>query len=296
MAGKVPVGGTIARAYGFAFGNIVDNLGAIWIPVAILWTANYFLQPSLESQLRAQHDPQAAFAQAPMLLGLMAIGFIAQSAQLASLTREALGLRRGSAFLQFPFGAATWRMLGSTLLFFLVMAIFYVGLILVIAIVGGISAVAFKTAGVAFTIALFFVLLCAFFYIATRLSFFLPAVAVAEKKVSLVRAWELTAGNFWRIFTTMFVILLPFVLLEIALIGFAVAPFIHAFHANMTPQEITALQQQITISVTEMPRRWWYIAYPAGLAVTLLVYGMYTGAVAHAYRAVASDRSALETF
>ena len=37
MTGKIPVGATIARAYGFAFGNIVNNLGMIWIPVAILY-------------------------------------------------------------------------------------------------------------------------------------------------------------------------------------------------------------------------------------------------------------------
>ena len=42
MTNKIPVGRTIAHSYGFAFGNIVNNLGAIWMPVAILY-ALYFL-------------------------------------------------------------------------------------------------------------------------------------------------------------------------------------------------------------------------------------------------------------
>lgn len=296
MAARIPVGGMIARAYGFAFGNIVSNLGAIWIPVAVLWTASYYLQPPLATQLHAQRDPQAALAEAPMLLALTAIGFIAQSAQLAALTKEALGLRSGNAFLQFPFGAAMWRTLGSTLLFFLVMMIIYIGLVLATVIAGGITAAAAKTYGLAIVAVLFIALLCALFYIATRLSFFLPVVAVAERRVSLIRAWQLTAGNFWRIFLAMFVILLPFVILEIVFLGFLLAPLFHSFHANMTPLEMTALQQQFVMSASEFPQRFWYVAYPLGLLATLLLYGMYTGAASFAYRAVAEQGDAPEMF
>jgi hypothetical protein len=296
MAGKVPVGGSIARAYGFAFGNIVGNLGAIWLPVLLLWVGTYLLQPPMATQLQAQHDPQAALRQAPMLLGLIAVGLIAQSAQLAALTKEALGLRSGSAFLQFPFGAAMWRTLGSLLLFGIVMFIIYIGLILATAILSGVFAVALKGYAIAAVVVLFSMLLCAIFYIATRMSFFLPAVSVAEHKVSLIRAWQLTSGNFWRIFAVMFVILLPFVILEIVFIVTLIAPFIHSFHANMSQAETLALQQQIIASMTETPRRLWYVTYPVGLLVSLLLYGTYTGAASFAYRAVAGDSAVSEVF
>jgi hypothetical protein len=36
MVNKIPVGGTIAHAYRFTFGNIFNNFGAIWVPVLLL--------------------------------------------------------------------------------------------------------------------------------------------------------------------------------------------------------------------------------------------------------------------
>ncbi len=72
MAEKIPVGGTIARAYGFAFGNIVNNLGMIWIPVVILWAAAYFLQaPYLKAAMNGVGaGPGAALAAFPIVDGV----------------------------------------------------------------------------------------------------------------------------------------------------------------------------------------------------------------------------------
>src|ERR1700733_13348015 len=69
MAAKIPGGAPVAHAYGFAFGNIVNNLGMIWIPVALLWTATYFLQrPYLDATAGAM-GPQAALAAMPLIFG-----------------------------------------------------------------------------------------------------------------------------------------------------------------------------------------------------------------------------------
>jgi hypothetical protein len=297
MAGKVPVGGAIVRAYSFAFGNIVNNLAVIWIPTAILWAANYFLQPTMQSQIQAQHDPSAAFSHLPMLFGLMLIGIVMQSAQMASLTKEALGVRSGSAFLQFPFGAAMWRTLGSLVLLFLVMALLYFAMVLVMVIGGGILFAALsKSIGLAVGIVFLIAMLCGFLYVATRMSFLLPAVAVAEHKVSLIRAWQLTSGNFWRIFWTLFVIVVPFVIVELIVLDMLLAPALHGFHANMSAPELAAFQQQIVMAIQDTPRHYWYVTYPVGLLITLLFYGMYTGAAAFAYNALAYEHSPSEAF
>ena len=63
MAHKVPVGGTIAHAYGFAFGNIVNNLGAMWIPAAIMYAIAFVFRTTYTNTiLSMSSNPQAAIA------------------------------------------------------------------------------------------------------------------------------------------------------------------------------------------------------------------------------------------
>ena len=301
MAGKVPVGGTLAHAYSFAFGNIVNNLGLIWIPVAILWTAAYFLQaPYLRASMAsAGPSPSAALAALPMLTAFLAVNAIVQSAQIASLNKEALGLRTGNAFLQFPFGPATWRVLGAFALYFIVMIIIYIGLSLASILTAGLSTALLAKSGavgavIGATILLGF--LGALLYVGTRLSFFLVPVAIVERRVSLIRAWQLTGGNFWRIFFVLLVLFVPFLILELYYLFKLLGPFFQSLHANMTPQELRAWQQHFVSGTTGFSQRWWFVTYPVGVLVTLILYGMYAGASAHAYRAVTYEDHSLEVF
>src|ERR1700755_2149910 len=138
MANKIPVGSTISHAYGFAFGNIVNNLGAIWIPVAILWVLTYFFQQDYWNAAIVMGDPRTMVQAMPTMAAAVAVVFVLITAQIASLTKEALGLRTGSAFLQFPFGGDTWRLIGSYLLFFLVISLIYLLIAIVAAVLGGV--------------------------------------------------------------------------------------------------------------------------------------------------------------
>ena len=186
LVNKIPVGATIARAYGFSFGNIVNNLGAIWIPVAILYALAYLFHVQyMSATLRLMtHDPQSILIGMRFMFVAIIVSFVLLTAQVAALTKEALGLRTGSAFLQFPFGAAAWRLMGAYLLYFLVMIVIYIGCILVVG--GGIVAaigLQVGTVGKMITglvvLAYVIVVLCGFFYIAIRLSFLMAPVAVA---------------------------------------------------------------------------------------------------------------------
>lgn len=308
MAGKIPVGGTVAHAYGFAFGNIVNNLGMIWIPVALLWVANYFLQkPYLEATMGAAGNPQALLAAMPLMFAYFAISFALLAAQVAALTKEALGLRTGNAFLQFPFGAGAWRYLAAIFLYFLVMIVVYVGIVLAsllltavtVAISGGHRGTTAIVMGFAVLGAVVFAI-CALIYIATRLSFFLAPVAVAEHKVSLIRAWQLSARNFWRIFAVFLILFLPFLVLELVFLYMFLGPnFLTPPHPGVTPQELTAHaqhQREIVLQMTQKMQSYWFVVYPAGLAVALILYGLYAGATAHAYRAVTHEDNSQEAF
>jgi hypothetical protein len=308
MAGKIPVGATVSRAYGFAFGNIVNNIGAIWMPSAIFYAGSLFLQKTyMTAVLSMSGNPQAAAAALPFIFGIIAVSFLLMSAQFAAITKEALGLRTGNAFLQFPFGAAMWRLLGAFLLYGLVMSVVYFGFILVSLVVMAVAAgiARGQTQGGTLIAAgligfgLVIVMVCAMIYIATRLSFLLAPVAVAERKVSLIRSWELTKGNFWRIFVIFLAVSLPFAVLDAvyiwAMYGTSLLPPMHV----MTPQELQAFtlhQQQANRHAMEMTQRYWFVAYPAGLLVTVLFFGMLAGAAANAYRAVTHEDNSQEVF
>ena len=298
MANKIPVGRSIGGAYSFAFGNILNNIGEIWIPLAILCVVMFFFQkPYLDAVTgMAAQDPQAAMRILPLFFGIFVAMTVLLTAIHAGLTKEALGLRRGSAFLQFPFGAGTWRLLGANLLLMVVMWVIYFAAV-IIGLVGGIllavifggqngnPAVVGLIVGVC---ALIFV--GALIYILARFSFLLAPVTIAENRISLIRAWQLTRGSFWRIFVILLVLLIPVVILEmIVFVLFIGRDLFAGFHPGMTPQEIVQQQQQQMVVVRQVMERmsgYWFVTYPLSFLVTAVIYGMFAGASAAAYKAV----------
>jgi hypothetical protein len=235
-----------------------------------------------------------------LLLGYTVL-FVLLTAQIAALAKEALGLRKGSAWLQFPFGAPTWRLLLAYLALFLVIIVLYIACILVVAILGGIAGfIASRQPGLVspavmagLVVLLAIATLCALFYCILRLSFLMAPVAVAEGRRTLQRSWELTHGNFWRIFIVLFVILVPFILLEFAYFYWLFGPgFLSGRLSAHSPDAIAAwrAQEQTLVALSvQRTQQYWFIVYPLGLAVALVVYGMLTGASAYAYRALTPE-------
>jgi hypothetical protein len=306
MAHKIPVGGTITHAYGFAFSNILNNLGAMWIPAAIMYAIMFVFRGSYANTvLSMSTNPQAALAGLQFLfIGMIVFGILI-AAQIAGITKEALGLRTGNAWLQFPFGAATWRLIGAYLLYFIVLIVLYIGVFVVSLLFAGIAAGVAGTsggnrgmlagAGIAAVIFVLFVC-CAFIYIATRLSFLLAPVVIAEHKISLFRSWELTKGNFWRIFVVFLAIIIPLFVLEFAVLGAIYgSSLIPPIHPGVTPEELNAFSQHQRQMMANS-QNWWFITYPLGLLVSVIFYGIFTGASAFAYRAVTASDSSAEVF
>jgi hypothetical protein len=244
------------------------------------------------------HDFGSMQRALPFIFAGYAIMFVLLTAQVAALTKEAMGLRRGLAWLQFPFGAAMWRLLIGYIALALVCIVLYFAVILVIVLGGVIGGVIGKLAGGAATLGLVmvavglfgFAVVCGFFYAIVRLSF-LMAPAAIDGPQALRRGWALTRGNFWRIFLIGLSIFIPLLIAEGAYLYFVMGPdmLIPPHMQNMTSQALEkwqAHQQAASLAMMQHTQDRWYIVYPLGLLAGLILYGLMAGASGFAYRAL----------
>lgn len=300
---KIPVGETIANAYSFAFKHAPTNLAVAWIPLLLPAIASQLLMHYYPLQLPPPGaDPatviRMGFGGARMLLLLFS--FLCVFAQIALFTREALGLRKGSAFLQNPFGASTWRALLAMLLLIVAFIGIYIA-VLVASIAGGVAigiAARFLPDLGAYARPVFVIVILAlavavpvvWTYVVLRLTFLVIPVAVAEEQVSLSRAWELARGNVGRIFVVWLSVVIPFLVLDVAFIWFlSQGHLFPPFHAGMKPDEIVAWQQQYSASLQSQMRamnKYWYITVPLSIAFGTIMYGLFSAPAAFAYRAL----------
>jgi len=289
---KIPVGDTISRSYGFAFSNILSIFGIAWLPhvilVAVAVGLVFLLAPNLPGMLmHGQFDP-IMFLHVSHIFGLLGLlSFIVACMVTVGIQRKALGRHPRPVYVYFSLGAPVWRMAGSWFLAGLV--IFFVAL-LCAAVAGAIwwAAETFlpKFDVLIGTLAISAAVLW-LIYMSVRLTFFLPAVVVAEERIGLGRAWELAKGNFWRIFITFIAVFLP------AAIGFSIVssalfgPFFDMahFHEGMDFREtMDAVFQQMRVVGPLM------ILYQIIEQTAFL--GLGNGMVANAYQAVTGSPGA----
>lgn len=304
-AEKIPVGGTIAHAYSFTFGNILNNIGAIWIPFAVFWLMPYLLRlvgphGALIEETRAGSVPVGL----SFLLFLLFILFfvLIASAQTAGLSKEAFGVRRGNAFLQFPFGAATWRIMGNVVVFLLVMFVLYLALSILAYLIAKLFGIAgndidaMSTGQRVLRTILGLAFLGGLIYMSIRLWFFIAPVSVAQRQVSLIKTWELSKGNFWRIFAVLFVLFIPFLIVDGILFYKVFGPILDALQEGMTADELTGPEQEVANNIRYLADNWWFLGYALAFLHTLLTTAFYSGASAYAFRAVTRSDNAVEVF
>ncbi len=89
--------------------------------------------------------------------------------------------------------------------------------------------------------------------------------------------------------------LIPLLVLEFAYIyALYGRDFLPPMHANTTPQEMAAFvqhQQEMTRHALETMRRYWYLFYPLGLLFGLIIYALFAGMSAFAYRALVTSEA-----
>lgn len=223
---KIPVWKTISEGYSFTFGQLGTIIGLIWLPMVIVAVAGYFvmvrtlaiLLPAIE-----QGDMNAAGQAAliAMVWDVLMLFFL--SMIFAEVTRQALGLRHGTALISFRFGATELRVFGavvSLFVFFLVAMQAYQ--ILIGYLIGSPQFQGSVPAGAAAGL-ITIVFLAALFFVMVRLSFFAVPATVSEGVVGLARSWQLTRGNFWRIvligLATLGPMVIVMIIAEFAILG-----------------------------------------------------------------------------
>lgn len=293
---KLPVGETISGAYGFAFAGFLTVLGTVWFPYLILLAldggAVYLISPDLPTRLmHGDIDVSLVYSWHRVRGIVFILNFIIGSMITAGLQRRALGLAQGPTFFFFSLGAPVWRMVGATFLAFV--AVIFIAVITVAA-AAAVCLVAIKYGahyGVAIAVIVGIAAACWYIYACVRLTFFLPAVVVAEENLGLVRAWELGGGNFWRIFAAAFVVFVPFWIGLYIVWGAVIGPFIpwdlfSHIQPGMTPDQANDLTFAFIKRILQEVR----LALPLFLTLLaiqqLLSLGLVNGMVAKGYLGV----------
>lgn len=300
---KIPFERTIASAYRFAFTNILSIIGIGWFPfllfAALMGGLVYLWMPQIAeffSTIGKPHDAQAFDAAhvisliAPLAgtYFLIIIGFVlAQSMVSVGLMRKALGQHPGPVFIFFTLGGQVWRLIGSYLLLMLIAWGVMLGIGLTIALTAFLLAKASQPASAFATGVLVFVAMVWCIYAIVRVSFFIPAVVVAENHIGIRRAWHLGRGNFWRIIGIGLIVTLPlsFAVNTIASTIFQIGlgdQFAGMQSGTMSPED----GQKIFMEVLHALGRVWPYYVVLQLVNFVLQSGLTVGASANAYLAL----------
>ena len=227
---KIPVWKTIAGGYAFTFGQLGTIIGLIWLPMVIVAVAGYLVASQYYTAIPAaleEGDPAAAGRAALIVIVWSILSLVLSAMMYTAVMRQALGLRHGPALVSFQFGAAELRVFGAIVsLFFLLIFFFIVyamlagaGAAILQALMAGAPQKTQQAALGLFALAL----LAAFFFVMVRLSFLMIPAAVAEGNFGLVRSWQMTGGNFWRIFLvglfTIAPLMIAILAAELAILG-----------------------------------------------------------------------------
>jgi hypothetical protein len=297
---KIPFERTIASAYRFAFANVVSIIGTGWFPfllVAALGAGlTILILPSVQgfwledgktidrARLMTQVVPLVG---AGGLIGVALL--IAQAMVTVGLMRKALGQHPAPVFIFFSLGGQVWRLIGS---YILMMLLIIGGVLVASGVIGTVGFLLGKAAPKLMPLVvgvLIFVAVLAYFYSVVRLSFFIPAVVVAENHIGLRRSWHLGRGNFWRIFGILLIVTLPIQLaastISSTVIQLAMVPGVTMQSGPLTAAD---LQKFVSDWMDVLRRVGPYLAVVQILYFALLS-GLTNGAVAAAYKAVTGE-------
>jgi len=288
---KIPVGATIAHAYGFAFRQAPIMFKAIWLPLLAQLALVYLLFQRTALFLAASQaqDPSAVNLVGPLLL-LYPLLLIFFFAQLAAATETALG-RPPQSWISFHFGKPMWRLLGGFLAALLaIIVIAAIALVLaLLAVVGFNMAVKAPSSGQAMLVTglLGIVFGCVLIFVLIRFLFLLAPVNVSKEKLGVGQAWHLSAGNFWRILLVALAILVPVLIVNYAytfsVTGFPRPP------TNTSREAVRAWETAWEIAELNGLAGHWYLTLPLFGLLLLFQFGAGCAAQAFAYRALTEN-------
>jgi hypothetical protein len=276
---KIPVGQTIRFAYAFTFGEIGTVIGLVWIPTLLQAIASFFIlgayYPVLADALDAGAAPTGPAALLPLLL--VVVSMITMTMVGVAISQQVLGLRSGPVFAHLAFGSAEFKVFGG---YFFLYGLVILSFFVLLMIAGAISAVGgAPAAALAFVVAMLGGLAAAIYAI-TRLSYLLAPTVLDGADFGVLRSWQLTRGNFWRIFVVALATLLPIsIVIDIVssvLLG-PVGP------QTVPPATVQAMLHSLAVDLRDtlphMP-----VLIGVGLVLSPLTYGLLFAPAAFAFR------------
>lgn len=273
---RLPVAAAIRDAYRFTFEHLGAIIGLIWLPMIIGTVLGFFIKQRayliFANALASGNDARLG----PAMLGLLFYGlaFLLLTAMMAvPVTELALGKRQSGTLARFAFGPAEWRLFKSSLglMAFLMASLVVAALVLKLAVPAAMQMGAAVFANLFMAAWLLF--------LAMRLGFLMPAIAVSEDAAILPRSWKLSAGNFWALLAVMLGAVGPVLLLA------ALVEMLIQGQAGITP----GLQGPASMMAAQLNSASQNMPLTAGLDFLMapLVMGQMLGAAAAAYRALA---------
>ena len=273
---RLPVAAAIRDAYRFTFEHLGAIIGLIWLPMIIGTVLGFFIKQRayliFANALASGNDARLG----PAMLGLLFYGlaFLLLTAMMAvPVTELALGKRQSGTLARFAFGPAEWRLFKSSLglMAFLMASLVVAALVLKLAVPAAMQMGAAVFANLFMAAWLLF--------LAMRLGFLMPTIAVSEDAAILPRSWKLSAGNFWALLAVMLGAVGPVLLLA------ALVEMLIQGQAGITP----GLQGPASMMAAQLNSASQNMPLTAGLDFLMapLVMGQMLGAAAAAYRALA---------
>lgn len=289
---------TVSDAYRFLGIHIGSIVGVIWLPIVLLFGLGvglFFLTVPPEWYAGPVRIHDEAFFQSVSpdfwktiawmvaAFSLYALASLVVAATImVGLMHHALGMKRDPTWIHFSLGMPVWRMIGAFILADLA--------ILAMAVLSGliVGTVSFAlvliphvgaslVAGIVLPMILVLNLFVA--YAAIRLVFFLPATVVAEERISPMRSWELSRGNFWRIIAVAILVYLPIAVVAGIAVQAIILPVL--LPAVMPLSEPPTAAQIEGVVQAMMPVLPWLLGL--GLALKIVLLGLVTGAMGSAY-------------
>lgn len=297
MKKKIPVGATIAYAYGFFFRQFGSLLRALWLPLLAQLVVAYFLTKRAALFLAAMQakDPSAITLFGPLLL-LMPLAVILFFVQLTAAMETAMG-EAPAGWFSFPIGKKMWRLLGGFVAGLL--AILAVGIVALLPLWLLVFLLQLASKGAPHNADLFALLyllltlvyLALLVFCAIRFLFLLAPSNLSQASLGVVKAWHLSAGNFWRALLVVLFILVPVWVVDQAFtIGIAGFP---PPAKGTSQQAVEAAEAAWRIIELNALASHWYVTLPLIALLMLFQFGTGCAAQVFVYRALAEGEASV---
>ncbi|HEY3638261.1 MAG TPA: hypothetical protein VGK90_08900 [Rhizomicrobium sp.] len=280
---KLSVLGAIRFAYGFVLEQIGAIIGLVWLPLVIVAILQFL--PYAIGTAYPSGDPSQESGATALNLAFSTAALVLYAMNCVSVTRQALGLRQGTASIHFALGWPEWRMFVATVI---------CGLILVAALgiyvmIGtALFSAAQATPLLAYLAGAYVIVgLFAVAWVILRFFFLLPPIVVVEEHVNFARAWMLSKGNYWRLLLIVLAVTVPLLIVQSVAIALIVGPGLFA----PLPQNAAAMSAALQLRMAMIDR---HMPSMIGLALVLAPFslGLVLGASSYGYRTLVPSPSA----